>query len=96
MSFDLVFTTTVLIHIAPEQLQQAMTEIVRCADKYVLCGEYFAPNETLIPYRGQEKALWKRDYGSLYEKWFPGLTLIDQGFLSGAWDDVIWWLYERD
>jgi pseudaminic acid biosynthesis-associated methylase len=97
-SFDLVFTTGVLIHQAPDELDSVMREIVRCSRRYVLCGEYYAEELTEVPYRGQEGALFKQDYGALYQRLFPGLRLVERGFLDaseGAWDDVTYWVFEK-
>lgn len=96
--FDLVFTTGVLIHQPVDALPIVMSEIVRCSRKYVLCGEYHAEELTEVPYRGFSGALWKRDFGGLYQQLFPGLRLVDKGFLprdEGGWDDVTWWLFEK-
>ena len=95
-SFDLVFTTGVLIHQPPAELPAVMDEIVRCARKYVLCGEYSADEVEEVPYRGQEGALFRADYGRLYQERFPQLTLVDEGFLArddGPWDDVTYWVF---
>jgi len=96
-AFDLVFTMGVLIHIAKDDLPAAMSEIVRCSGRYVLCGEYFADEERAVEYHGQAAALFKRDYGGLYASWFPDLRLVERGFLGRdeGWDDVTWWLFER-
>jgi len=97
-SFDLVFTTTVLIHQPTEAMPVVMSEVVRCSRKYVLCGEYYAEELTEVPYRGHRGALWKRDFGALYQQLFPELRLLKEGFLprkDGGWDDVTWWLFER-
>ena len=96
-AFDLVFTMGVLIHIGTADLAAVMSEIVRCSGRYVLCGEYFADEETSVEYRGESGALFKRDYGSLYGSLFPELELAESGFLSreDGWDDVTWWLFER-
>jgi pseudaminic acid biosynthesis-associated methylase len=96
-SFDLTFTTGVLIHQPPEELPHVMSEIVRCSGRYVLCGEYHADVPTEVPYRDQERALFKRDFGGLYQSRFPKLALRKQGFLSRAegWDDVTYWIFER-
>ena len=74
-----------------------MAEMVRCSRRWVLCGEYFAPETTEVAYRGQEGALFKRDYGRLFCEGSPELTMTDTGFLSrgDGWDDVTWWLLER-
>lgn len=96
--FDLVFTTGVLIHQPPEVLPLVMAEIVRCSQRYVLCGEYFAEQLTEMPYRGQRGALFKRDFGGLYQQLFPQLRLIKTGFLprdQGGWDDVTYWIFEK-
>lgn len=95
--FDLCFTTGVLIHLPASTLPLVMAEIVRVSRRYVLCGEYFAPQTIEVPYRGIPGALFKRDYGSLYRELFPELRLIDQGILgrSEGWDDVTWWLFEK-
>ena len=96
-SFDLVFTMGVLIHQSPEALPAVMDEIVRCSRRFVLCGEYHAPETTEVPYRGERGALFKRDYGALYQACFPQLTLRRQTFLSRAegWDDVTVWVFEK-
>jgi spore coat polysaccharide biosynthesis protein SpsF len=95
--FDLVFTTGVLIHLPPSVLPLAMAEIVRCSRRYVLCGEYYAPERVEVPYRGQEGALFKCDFGSLYRELFPELQLVREGHVDvdEGFDDVTWWLFER-
>jgi pseudaminic acid biosynthesis-associated methylase len=97
-SFDLVFTTGVLIHQSPDELPQVMGEIVRCSRRYVLCGEYRADELEEVPYRGQRGALYKQDYGRLYQERFPQLRLLEEGFLpksEGVWDDVTYWIFEQ-
>lgn len=95
--FDLVFTMGVLIHQPPEILPIVMSEVVRCSRRWVLCGEYFAEQPTEVPYRGETRTLFKRDFGGTYQRLFPGLTLRKKGFLSRAdgWDDVTYWMFER-
>jgi ubiquinone/menaquinone biosynthesis C-methylase UbiE len=97
-SFDLVFTTGVLIHQSPEELPRVMDEIVRASRRYVLCGEYRADELEEVPYRGQRGALYKQDYGRLYQERFPQLRLLEEGFLpksEGVWDDVTYWIFEQ-
>jgi pseudaminic acid biosynthesis-associated methylase len=71
--FDLTFTTGVLIHQPPDELPRVMDEIVRCSRRYVLCGEYRADDLEAVPYRGQEGALFRHDYGRLYQERHPSL-----------------------
>ncbi len=95
--FDLVFTMGVLIHQPESTLPLVMAEIVRCARRYILCGEYFAEQPTEVPYRDQPGALIKRDFGAIYLSLFPALTLLEKGFLSRdqGWDDVTYWVFEK-
>jgi pseudaminic acid biosynthesis-associated methylase len=95
--FDLVFSMGVLIHQPDTTLPLVMHEMVRCSRRWVLCGEYHAPTQEEISYRGHEGALFRRDYGSIFVELFPELKQQDSGFLGNddGWDDVTWWLFER-
>lgn len=98
-SFDLVFTTGVLIHQASGDLEAMMKEIVRCSRRWILCGEYADDHEVEVPYRGQPGALFRRDYGSIYKQLAPSLSLAESGFLprsaASTWDDLTWWIFEK-
>ncbi len=74
--FDLVFTSGLLIHIAPQDLRVAMNEIHRCAKRWIWGFEYCAPQMTEVVYRGQAGLLWKADYAHLYAQSFPDLELV--------------------
>jgi pseudaminic acid biosynthesis-associated methylase len=73
--FDLVFTSGVLIHIAPGDLPKALTEIHRCARTWIWGFEYYAPETTEIVYRGHESLLWKTDFARAYLNQFDDLEL---------------------
>jgi len=74
--FDLVFTSGVLIHIAPDNLKIVMSEIVRCSKKFIWGFEYYADELTEINYRGNTNILWKTNYAKLYLVNFHNLELI--------------------
>ena len=95
--FDLVFTAGVLIHQPDSTLPLVMAEIVRCSRRYVLCIEYFAEETVEIPYRGQQRALFKRNYSRIYQEMFPDLKLLEYGMLTRdtGWDDVTFWWFEK-
>ena len=76
--FDVVFTSGVLIHIAPHDLARAMDEIHRCAKTYIWGMEYYAPNLTEVNYRDQSGLLWKTDYAARYLERFKDLELIQE------------------
>ena len=97
-SFDLVFTSGVLIHVAPEDLYLIVKEIVRVARHYVLCVEYFSHEPVQVPYRGREGYLFKRDFGRFYLEKFPRLRVLDYGFLwqpLDSSDNSNWWLFAK-
>jgi pseudaminic acid biosynthesis-associated methylase len=80
-SFDVVFTSGVLIHIAPEDLPRVMNEIHRCAKSYIWGAEYYAPDVTQVNYRGHERLLWKMDYARRYLECFEDLELAREQHL---------------
>jgi pseudaminic acid biosynthesis-associated methylase len=75
-AFDVVFTSGVLIHIAPGDLPHALDEIHRCARTYIWGMEYYAPEETEISYRNRNGLLWKMDYARRYLERFSDLKLV--------------------
>jgi len=99
-SVDLAFTSGVLIHVGPDDLQRSCAEIYRVARRYIICIEYFADQPQEVVYRGETGALFKRDFGGFYLDNYPDLRVLDYGF---AWkrttglDNLTWWvLGKRD
>ena len=95
-TYDLVFTCGVLIHVPPEELNKTLRQIYRLSRRYILAIEYYAEQETMIPYRGLDNMLWKRDYERHYLK-VTNVRTIRSGFWSKAegFDDCHWWLMEQ-
>jgi pseudaminic acid biosynthesis-associated methylase len=89
--FDLVFTAGVLIHVSLDDLPRAMHEVYRCSCRYILAIEYFSEEETVIPYRGHENLLWKRNFLRHYQTLFPDLSLMRHGY-NEEWGRSHWWL----
>jgi pseudaminic acid biosynthesis-associated methylase len=95
---DLAFTSGVLIHIHPDHLLPSMKEIHRCAARWIACIEYFSDKPEMIPYRGHEERLFKRDFGGVWLDNFSDLRTVAYGF---AWkratglDNLTWWLFEK-
>jgi pseudaminic acid biosynthesis-associated methylase len=73
--FDLVFTSGVLIHIAPADLPRALDEIHRCARTWIWGSEYYAEEVTHVNYRGHDDLLWKMDYAKSFLDRFDDLEL---------------------
>ncbi|MBN2881025.1 methyltransferase domain-containing protein [Candidatus Woesearchaeota archaeon] len=74
--FDLAFTSGVLIHIAPDDLNKMLDEIYRVSKKYIWGFEYFAENCTEIKYRENSNKLWKNNFKQLFLDRFPDLKLV--------------------
>lgn len=94
--FDLVFTSGVLIHISPDDIDKVLDEMYRCTNKYIWGFEYYHPEGyQMVNYRGKGSLLWKTDFAKLFldrfldlelvtEKKYPYMEdkkLIDQAFL---------------
>lgn len=73
--FDLVYTSGVLIHISPDNLMNALSEIYRCSNKYIWGFEYFSEQPAQVEYRGNNNLMWKMDYAKFYTQNFPDLAI---------------------
>ncbi|MDD5511007.1 MAG: methyltransferase domain-containing protein [Dehalococcoidales bacterium] len=76
--FDLVFTSGLLIHIAPYDIANVLDEIYRCTKKYIWCFEYYSDVYTQIDYRGHAELLWKTDFAKLFLNRFRNMTLVKE------------------
>ena len=100
-TFDLVFTMVVLIHIHPDNLLENMQKMFEYSSRYILIGEYFNRTPVMIEYQGQQDKLFKRDFGKFFIENF-NVSIVDYGFLWGhiydkaGFDDVTWWLFEKN
>ena len=96
--FDLVFTSGVLIHIAPADLPKALDEIHRTASTWLWGLEYYAAEGTEIAYRGHQGLLWKNAFAQVYLERFPDLTLLREErlpYLNGSNVDTMFLLGKK-
>jgi pseudaminic acid biosynthesis-associated methylase len=95
---DIVMTSGVLIHVAPENLKRMTDEIVRVSKKYIICSEYFSDKPEAIPYRGKADILFKRDFGKFYLENY-NLKCVNYGFLWESelpiFNNLTWWVFEK-
>lgn len=77
-SFDMVFTSGVLIHIDPEYIAAVIDEIYRCSREYIWGCEYYNEDIAEINYRGHAQLLWKGDYAGLYLQRFKDLASVNK------------------
>jgi len=87
--FDLVFTSGLLIHIAPSDIEVVMHEIYRCTKEYIWGFEYYADKYTEIVYRGKKNLLWKANFPRLYLDLFEDLELVKEKRLKCLNDNNI-------
>ncbi len=99
-TFDLVLSKGMLIHIDPGHLSKVYRTLYRSARRYILICEYYNPAPVGIDYRGFKDRLFKRDFcGDMLDA-YPGLKLLDYGFVyrrdpMHPQDDVTWFLMEK-
>jgi len=96
--FDVVFTSGVLIHIAPSDLPRAMDEIHRCARTFIWGMEYYAPKLTRVNYRSHSDLLWKRDFAECYLQRFDDLELVREQrlpYVEGSNEDTVFLLKKK-
>jgi len=64
--FDLVFTRGVLIHIAKEEVDDIMKELLRISKRWIFNLEYFGEDGKMIKWKRGENRLW---YRNMAERW---------------------------
>jgi len=75
-AFELVYTSGVLIHIHPDDLSRAQSEIHRCSSRFVAGVEYHSEEPQEVSYRGHEDLLWKDDFERRYRVRFDDLETV--------------------
>lgn len=99
-TYDFVLCKGVLIHLAPNKLNEIYEKIFKMSCRYICLAEYYNPIPIEINYRGETGYLFKRDFaGEMLDK-FPGLKLISYGFSyhrdpNFPQDDLTWFLLEK-
>ena len=99
-TYDLAFCAGVLIHQAPDLLPAFYDKLFNLSHRYILINEYHSPAPIELEYRGNKGKLFKRDFGrELWER-YPGLKLVDYGFVWGrdymsVGEDSNWFLFEK-
>ncbi len=94
--FDMVFTSGVLIHIAPKDLPKAIDEIYRTSKKYIWSYEYFSEKNVALEYRGHKNRLWKSNFMQLFLDRHPDLRLVKKELLKRSDGDAdIMFLLEK-
>ncbi len=98
--YDLVLSKTVLIHIAPDRLNDVYDNMYASAGRYICLAEYYNPAPVEVNYRGHTGKLFKRDFAGEMLARFPGLKLVDYGFRYRnspifPMDDITWFLLEK-
>ena len=99
-SYDFSFTKGVLIHIAPERLNDAYEVLYKSSNKYILIAEYYNPSPIEVKYRGNEGKLFKRDFAGEFMNKYTDCQLVDYGFVYHRdpvfpLDDVTWFLMKK-
>jgi len=97
---DLALIKGVLIHINPDELQGVYRALYKASARYIVVVEYYSPSPVMIPYRGHDNRLFKRDFAGELLDMFNDLTLVDYGFVYHRdnhfkQDDLTWFLLEK-
>ena len=91
--FDLVFTSGLLIHIHPIDINNVLDEIYRCSNKYIWGFEYYSDKYTNVKYRNHDELLWKADFVKLYLESLDNLVLVKEQHLNYLANDNIDTMY---
>ncbi len=100
-SFDMVFTSGVLIHIPPLQIGTVIDEMARLSRRWIWGFEYAGANanDPISPrrYRGQDGLMWTGDYAEAISARHPEFRIVSRAYYreseSAPWDQM--YLLER-
>ena len=96
-SYDLVYTSGVLIHVHPDNLVSFMRRMYEISRKFIVVVEYFSPKCREIEYRGERNVLWANDFGSILLDNF-NVRCIGYGFrwkrVTGL-DDLSYFIFQK-
>ncbi len=87
--FDIVFTSGLLIHIAPQDINAVFDEIYRCSKRFIWGAEYYCDQYINVPYREQNALMWKGDFSRMYRERFRNLQLVREEFMKYLTNDNV-------
>ncbi|NHN33875.1 pseudaminic acid biosynthesis-associated methylase [Paenibacillus agricola] len=87
--FDLVFTSGVLIHISPDDINTIMDEMYRTSNQFIWGFEYYSDTYSEIPYRGNSNKMWKANFMQLFLNRFPDLEIVKEKKYPYQYNDNI-------
>tara|TARA_B100001250_G_scaffold414462_1_gene453010 strand:+ start:1700 stop:2326 length:627 start_codon:yes stop_codon:yes gene_type:complete len=99
-SYDLVFTSGVLIHLNDQTFRKVIKKMIKWTKKYIIILEYFSTTRIEKEYRGKKGLLFLREYGEEFLK-TKKLNLLECGFLyskiykKAGFDDVTYWIFKK-
>jgi len=76
--YDLVFTSNVLIHFSPKNLEIVIKKMYDLTKTYIFGFEYYADELTEVVYRGHNEKLWKQNFPNVFKRLFPNLEIMKQ------------------
>ena len=97
---DFVLIKGVLIHMNPDELENVYEKLYDSSKRYVCIVEYYNPTPVMVPYRGNEDRLFKRDFAGEFMERYPNMRLVGYGFkyhwdTNFPQDDITWFLMEK-
>ena len=78
MTYDLVYTAGVLIHINPSTLNSIIKKIVSLTKEYIFGFEYYADSLVEIKYRGYSNVCWKQNFPLLFQQLFNYIDVVKE------------------
>lgn len=91
--FDIVFTSGLLIHIAPQDINNVLDEIYRCTKRFIWGLEYYFDQYINVPYREKNALMWKGNFSKMYLERFNNLHLVKEEFMKYLNNDNVDMMY---
>ena len=87
--FDIVFTSGLLIHIAPHDINIVLDEIYRCSKRLIWGAEYYNDVYVDVVYRGKQSLMWKGNFSKIFLDRFRSLHLVKEVFMKYLMNDNV-------
>ena len=96
--FDIVFTSGLLIHIAPNDINNVLDEIYRCSKRFIWGAEYYYDQYINVVYREKNALMWKGNFSKMFLDRFKDLYLVKEEFMKYLNNDNVdvMYLLEKD
>lgn len=99
---DFVYIKGVLTHINPDYHNLVYKKLYDTSSKYIMLSEYYNLHSEVIPYRGYDDRIFRKDWAKEFMELYPDVELVDYNFYYHGdrnpyiEEDTYWFLFKKN